>query len=133
MAVFRSVWNSSAKNSVIYPRFFVLVSANQRFNGQIIKHHYHDNSTRKLPRKNNLTYLLTVGGALGLGYTLYKWKEQITGQLFNNSVFNIMTIYAKTSKPIDISQNRDRYNFIADVVAICAPSVVYIEIKDAKR
>ena len=45
------------------------------------------------------------------------------------------SIYAasKMSFPADVSQNRERYNFIADVVEISAPSVVYIEIKDQKR
>ncbi|KAK2577058.1 hypothetical protein KPH14_005873 [Odynerus spinipes] len=42
-------------------------------------------------------------------------------------------VRAATVVPPGGSDHRSRYNFIADVVEISAPSVVYIEIKDEKR
>lgn len=46
---------------------------------------------------------------------------------------NYPVIHAVSLPPSNGNQNRDRYNFIADVVEISAPSVVYIEIKDNRR
>lgn len=40
---------------------------------------------------------------------------------------------AATAIVNDLKGRREKYNFIADVVAVSAPSVVYIEIKDGRR
>lgn len=42
-------------------------------------------------------------------------------------------LLAATVIPNDLKGRREKFNFIADVVAVSAPSVVYIEIKDARR
>lgn len=67
--------------------------------------------------------------AVGLGYVLYKWKDDIRQRIETLAVPNCPVIHA-ISLPPSHGQNRDKYNFIADVVEISAPSVVYIEIKD---
>lgn len=78
--------------------------------------------------RNFLTYTFLFSG---VGYILYKWKNDLN--LFDSIKNFIPTIHAKSITTEDINHNRDKYNFIADVVEISAPSVVYIEIKDNKR
>lgn len=67
--------------------------------------------------------------ALGLGYVLYNWKDNIRRRIESLVVPNSPVIHAVSMS----NNNRDKYNFIADVVEISAPSVVYIEIKDPVR
>lgn len=40
---------------------------------------------------------------------------------------------AEKSNKLDLRGRREKFNFIADVVAVSGPSVVYIEIKDGRR
>ncbi|XP_076240591.1 HTRA2-related serine protease [Calliopsis andreniformis] len=80
--------------------------------------------------KSILTYTVFVSG---VGYALYKWKDDFHIYQFCSLASIIPTIHAKSITTVDINHNRDKYNFIADVVEISAPSVVYIEIKDNKR
>ena len=76
-----------------------------------------------------LTYTILFSG---VGYILYKWKDDFHNRF--RSLTNFMpTVHARSLPPLDVNHNRDKYNFIADVVEISAPSVVYIEIKDNKR
>lgn len=80
--------------------------------------------------ENLLTYTLL---ASGLGYAVYKWKDDIWEEIKRLSVPNYPVVHAVSLPPSGNDKNRDRYNFIADVVEISAPSVVYIEVKDTKR
>ncbi|XP_026313636.1 serine protease HTRA2, mitochondrial-like [Hyposmocoma kahamanoa] len=53
-----------------------------------------------------------------IGYVSYKEKLCAAKKINNN---------------IDLRGRREKFNFIADVVAVSGPSVVYIEIKDGRR
>lgn len=69
--------------------------------------------------------------ASGLCYAVYKWKDDIRERVKSFGVFNnYPVVHAVSLPPSGNGENRDRYNFIADVVEVSAPSVVYIEIKD---
>lgn len=81
--------------------------------------------------KDLLTYTAL---ASGLCYTLYKWKDDIRERIKNFGIFNnYPVVHAVSLPPSGNGENRDRYNFLADVVEISAPSVVCIEVKDVNR
>ncbi|KZC11170.1 Serine protease HTRA2, mitochondrial, partial [Dufourea novaeangliae] len=68
----------------------------------------------------------------GLSYIWYNLRNDSDNG--NRKQFSLTPkVAAKSINVLDINHNRDKYNFIADVVEISAPSVVYIEIKDNKR
>ncbi|KAL4711574.1 hypothetical protein ACJJTC_003591 [Scirpophaga incertulas] len=71
----------------------------------------------------------------------FKWNDGISGYFgiiaaaagFLGYVSLKDKLSAATVVSNDLKGRREKYNFIADVVAVSAPSVVYIEIKDARR
>lgn len=92
--------------------------------------HDHKNRSREKSFHRFITYATLFTS--GICYSLYNSEDEERNIL--HSIKNVVfpTVAAKSATS-DVSNNRDRYNFIADVVEKTAPSVVYIEIKDQKR
>ncbi|XP_008211554.1 serine protease HTRA2, mitochondrial isoform X1 [Nasonia vitripennis] len=92
--------------------------------------HDHKNRSQEKSFHRFITYATLFTS--GLCYALYNLEDERRNIL--HSLKNVLfpTVAAK-SAPSDVNNNRNRYNFIADVVEETAPSVVYIEIKDQKR
>ncbi|XP_058808013.1 serine protease HTRA2, mitochondrial [Phymastichus coffea] len=93
--------------------------------------HSHEYKYKNQPRSFHrfLTYAaLFTSGACFASYKLEE-KKPVYPTL-RDVIFP--SVYAK-SAPTEVYNKRTKYNFIADVVEISAPAVVYIEIKDQKR
>ncbi|XP_043265800.1 serine protease HTRA2, mitochondrial [Colletes gigas] len=125
----RFSWNVLRQNQFQYKQVLIFPCADRfsrcrRFSTQQVKR-----QTFYKTNRNVLTYSIIFSG---FGYILFKWKDDICDR-FSNLMNFIPTVHAKSIPVLDINHNRDKYNFIADVVEISAPSVVYIEIKDNKR
>lgn len=82
--------------------------------------------TQNDKNSNNIWLSMAAIGVLS-GYVLYKQKSK---EPF------IDKVYARTAEgkavPV-LNGRRNMYNFISDVVEVCASSVVYIEIKDTRH
>lgn len=76
-----------------------------------------------------LTYTLVISG---IGYFLYKKRNDFY-ERFRDFTFGMPVVRSATIFTPSLVDYRERYNFIADVVEVSAPSVVYIEIKDEKK
>lgn len=117
-------------SSKLSSRLATIVLA-ERSEARIRVFHSHQHQDRRVLDKRSKVFLTCTAlfSAVGLGYILYKWKDDIR-RIETPAVPNRPVIRAVSLPPSDNNQNRDKYNFIADVVEISAPSVVYIEIKD---
>lgn len=128
-ALSRLLWTFLTKRNARLSRCTVTVFTER--NTQIRPFHSQQQRQEKRKRTNNLlTYTALTSG---LCYAVYKWKDDIWEGIKSFSAYNYPVVHASYLPPPGNGQNRDKYNFIADVVEICAPSVVYIEVKDRKR
>lgn len=94
--------------------------------------HYSTKGRGKTSSRSSTFLACALVSGSALGYAFLKSQEDFPSvQDVVNSF--IPTVSASTINLMDVSQNRTKYNFIADVVEICAPAVVYIEIRDPKR
>ncbi|KAF7991193.1 hypothetical protein HCN44_002755 [Aphidius gifuensis] len=71
---------------------------------------------------SKLDYILTFC-SFGIGYVIYKYKNNIINYI-DDKIILIPVVEAAKLITTNVSENRERYNFIADVVEISAPSVV---------
>lgn len=117
----RSNLNLSRLTIIAFTKQYV---QNSKFHSQEQKQRKHD--------KNPKRFLTYTALATSISCVLYNWKDDIRKQIKNLGT-NLPTIHAISLPPPGVNVNRNKYNFIADVVEISAPSVVYIEIQDHKR
>lgn len=99
--------------SRIYYNLKPIFNSNSRCLSRVIP----NSDSRNSFQDNRNSYFCVVAVAAGIiGYVSLKEK-----------------LFAATAIVNDLKGRREKYNFIADVVAVSAPSVVYIEIKDGRR
>uniref|UniRef100_A0A034W811 Serine protease HTRA2, mitochondrial n=1 Tax=Bactrocera dorsalis TaxID=27457 RepID=A0A034W811_BACDO len=101
----------------------VLNAFKQLHNGQQYNKYEHKSNKQKESSRGSIwrSNFIPIAAASALSaYLVYNQKDYI-----------IPHVSAFTSPPL--SGRRKQYNFLADVVHACAPSVVYIEIKDMRQ
>ena len=127
MSLFKMIQVSSTKVKAAWIRILVLPSIDR------LRFYSTYKGRERISNRNSAFLACALVSGSALSYSLFKSKENKFPSLSDVFNFFVPTVSAKTIVPTDVSNNRNKYNFIADVVDICAPAVVYIEIKDPKR
>lgn len=116
LKIFNALLQSSNSRSVISA--FQQIHNGHQYKKYEDNNKRHSDSNRKKIWRSN--FLPTAAASAISAYLVYNHKDSI-----------ISNVSAYTSPPL--SGRRKQYNFLADVVHACAPSVVYIEIKDLRQ
>ncbi|XP_055384791.1 serine protease HTRA2, mitochondrial [Condylostylus longicornis] len=109
--------NALLYNSVRHLSFSPFKKEKERFKRPLILH--------------STSFLIgSVSVSILFGYLI--WRA-IKNQKILPVVYNASLIASPKCDISSLAGRRNKYNFIADVVEVCGPAVVYIEIKDTKR
>lgn len=124
----RLPWILLSRNNSNVSRFATIVLA-EKF--AKVRAYHSQRQERRVHDINGKGFLTCTALIAGVGYYLYNRRDDIRQRIGNLGVPNFPVVHTISLSPPD--ENRNKFNFIADVVEICAPSVVYIEIKDSNR
>nr|XP_012222811.1 PREDICTED: serine protease HTRA2, mitochondrial [Linepithema humile]XP_012222812.1 PREDICTED: serine protease HTRA2, mitochondrial [Linepithema humile]XP_012222813.1 PREDICTED: serine protease HTRA2, mitochondrial [Linepithema humile] len=116
-----------SKKSLNVSRFTTIVLAERYAKVRAFHSQRQARRVHSINGKGFLTCTALIAG-VGFGYLLYNRRDDIRQRIGNLGVPNLPVVHTISLSSSD--ENRNKFNFIADVVEVCAPSVVYIEIKD---
>ena len=116
-----------------FTHHLAVLICSKRSNGSKHFTYNHEHKTNNYEKSHHsfLTYVTLFTSGICC-YALYSFDDVRKNILYSLKNVILPTVSAKDI-PQDVFNNRSKYNFIADVVEVSAPAVVYIEIKDHKR
>jgi len=126
----RLPWIFLTRNSSNVSRFTPIVLAERYAKVRAFHSQKQERRWPGINGKGLLTCTALITG-VGFGYLLYNRRDDIRQRIENFGKSINFPVVHTVSLPSD--ENRNKFNFIADVVEVCAPSVVYIQIKDNAR